>query len=75
MPSGIRSSPRSCGPARSWPPAEIDRPPGIGDAIGRRNPTPSSIVSAIDHGAMNAGGPGLLRLQFSADDHDGYPGV
>jgi ABC-type branched-subunit amino acid transport system substrate-binding protein len=40
-----------------------------------QNPTRSSIVAAIDHGAVKAGDPGLLPLQYSARDHDGYPGA
>jgi ABC-type branched-subunit amino acid transport system substrate-binding protein len=39
-----------------------------------RNPTRSSIVAAVNRGAVNAGGPGLVALPFSATDHDGYPG-
>jgi ABC-type branched-subunit amino acid transport system substrate-binding protein len=46
-------------------------------ALGRsgRNPTRSSIVSALDHGAVNAGGPGLVPLDYSGGNHDGYPGA
>jgi ABC-type branched-subunit amino acid transport system substrate-binding protein len=39
-----------------------------------RNPTRASIVAAVNRGAVNAGGPGLVALPFSATDHDGYPG-
>jgi ABC-type branched-subunit amino acid transport system substrate-binding protein len=39
------------------------------------NPTRSSIVSAINRGAVNAGGPGLVSLGYSARNHDGYPGA
>jgi ABC-type branched-subunit amino acid transport system substrate-binding protein len=39
------------------------------------NPTRSSIVSAINGGAVNAGGPGLVSLGYSARNHDGYPGA
>ncbi len=40
-----------------------------------RNPTRQSIVSAINAGAVNSGGPGLVPVAFSANDHDGYPGA
>jgi ABC-type branched-subunit amino acid transport system substrate-binding protein len=38
------------------------------------NPTRRSIVAAIDSGAVNSAGPGLVQLDDSAQDHDGYPG-
>ena len=40
-----------------------------------QNPTRSSIVSAINHGAVKAGDPGLVSLDYSARNHDGYPGA
>ena len=38
------------------------------------HPTRRSIVAAINSGAVNSGGPGLVQLDDSAHDHDGYPG-
>jgi ABC-type branched-subunit amino acid transport system substrate-binding protein len=39
------------------------------------HPTRESIVAAIDHGAVNSAGPGLIELDDSAKDHDGYTGA
>jgi ABC-type branched-subunit amino acid transport system substrate-binding protein len=39
-----------------------------------RNPTRQSIIAAIDHGAVNTGGPALVALRDGVRDHDGYPG-
>jgi hypothetical protein len=46
------------------------------DALWRagRHPTRQSIVDLVNDGAVNLGGPGLVPLQYSAMDHDGYPG-
>jgi ABC-type branched-subunit amino acid transport system substrate-binding protein len=38
------------------------------------HPTRQSIVAAINAGAANADGPGLVQLNDSAHDHDGFPG-
>lgn len=40
-----------------------------------QNPTRESIVAAIDRGAVNAGDPGVVSLDYSAGNHDGYPGA
>jgi ABC-type branched-subunit amino acid transport system substrate-binding protein len=39
-----------------------------------RHPTRESIVAAVNSGAANIGGPGLILLQYSPLDHDGYLG-
>jgi ABC-type branched-subunit amino acid transport system substrate-binding protein len=38
------------------------------------HPTRQSIVAAVDFGAVNVGGPGLIGLDDSPLNHDGYPG-
>jgi branched-chain amino acid transport system substrate-binding protein len=38
------------------------------------NPTRQSIVAAVNSGAVNFGGPGLLPLAYSPLNHDGYGG-
>jgi ABC-type branched-subunit amino acid transport system substrate-binding protein len=40
-----------------------------------QNPTRQSIVSAINSGAVNAAGPGLVPLPYSSRNHDGYTGA
>jgi branched-chain amino acid transport system substrate-binding protein len=39
-----------------------------------RHPTRKSIVAAVNAGTVNSGGPGLVRLDYGATNHDGYPG-
>ena len=39
-----------------------------------RHPTRQSIVAAVNFAAVNFGGPGLVPLDFSPFNHDGYPG-
>lgn len=38
------------------------------------HPTRQSIVAAVDFGAVNLGGPGLIPLAYSPFNHDGYGG-
>lgn len=38
------------------------------------DPTQRSIVAAVDFGAVNFGGPGLIPLAYSPLNHDGYGG-
>jgi hypothetical protein len=38
------------------------------------NPTRESIVAAVNRGALNVGGPGLVPLDFSFVNHGGYAG-
>jgi ABC-type branched-subunit amino acid transport system substrate-binding protein len=38
------------------------------------HPTRQSIIAAVNSGAVNSGGPGLIPLGYSPLNHDGYPG-
>lgn len=38
------------------------------------HPTRQSIIAAVDSGAVNLGGPGLIPLAYSPSSHDGYNG-
>lgn len=38
------------------------------------HPTRQSLVAAVNSGAVNFGGPGLIPLAYSPLNHDGYPG-
>jgi Periplasmic binding protein len=38
------------------------------------DPTRQSIIAAVNLGAVNFGGPGLVPLDYSPVNHDGYPG-
>jgi ABC-type branched-subunit amino acid transport system substrate-binding protein len=38
------------------------------------HPTRQSIVAAVNFGAVNVGGPGLIPLAYSPFNHDGYAG-
>jgi ABC-type branched-subunit amino acid transport system substrate-binding protein len=40
-----------------------------------QNPTRSTIVAAVNRGAVHAGDPGLVSLDYGARNHDGYPGA